>query len=93
MAKRKPIAAVRPDRPRVLNYEPMILKLPQCQADIKTESTISWRTGNESAMRKAERLGVDLYQCFQTATYKIGERWYCKKHAAAIALEMLSEEP
>ncbi|HXQ32756.1 MAG TPA: hypothetical protein VN843_01920, partial [Anaerolineales bacterium] len=66
---------------------------PRCEAEVSSESEIAWRTGNEQAINKAQRLGVDLYQCFMTGTYLVGNRWYCKRHAALIALDLLAEKP
>lgn len=80
-------------RTRILNYEPMITRLPMCSASVTSTETITWRERNDRCIRKAERLGVDLMNCFQTATYKIGDRWFCRKHAALIALDMLAEDP
>ena len=80
-------------RPRVIDYTPEFVELPRCEQEVSTPSTINWRAGRQEQIAKAQRLGVGLFQCFQTATYKIGDSWYCRKHAALIALDMLAEEP
>jgi hypothetical protein len=89
---KKPKARIVSHRPRVIDHTPPSWKLPPCSAQVVTESTMSWRTRNIEQIRKAERLDRDLYQCFQTATYEINGRWYCRKHAALVALDLLAEE-
>lgn len=90
-AKRPKVVA---HRPRIVSYEPVFTppSLPVCTQRITTQATLDWRHGNEREIRKAERLGVPLYQCFQTATYQIDGQWYCKRHAALIALDILAED-
>ena len=79
-------------RPRVIDHTPPAWKLPPCSAEITSQETINWRAHNEKQIRKAERLDRDLYQCFQTATYEINGRWYCRKHAGLVVLDLLAEE-
>jgi hypothetical protein len=40
--------------------------------------------------RFMEETGMHPLQCGNVATYQIEDQWYCKKHAAAIALELLA---
>lgn len=86
-----------PSMPRIISYEsyfdpPPRPTLPTCSATVCTDSTIAWRQRDARQLRKADRLGVPLLNCFQRATYQIAGQWYCKKHAGVIALELLAEE-
>lgn len=74
------------------HVDPPRWEMPICSATVSTEATINWRQRAERQKQKADRLGVPLLNCFQRAVYTIDGRWYCGKHAAVIALQLLAED-
>lgn len=69
-------------------------RFPLCEADVQTAETIRWRMATQNsrdARRRAEK-GAEMFQCGNYASYTIDEHWYCKKHAALIALDLLTAE-
>lgn len=90
MTKKRP--KIVSHRPRIIDHTPVVFRFPRCEANITSEQTLNWRDGNERQIRKAERLGVGLFQCFQSGTYEIDGHWFCRKHAGLIALDLLAED-
>ncbi len=87
---RPSIIAHRPQLPIIRQYT--VVEYPPCCASISTAETIRWRTSVRRSQyeRREEETGLPPLQCGNVATYEIADRWYCKKHAQAIALEMLA---
>jgi hypothetical protein len=78
--------------PRIIDHTPVVFQWPRCESAITSDSTISWRARNQRQQAKADRLGVELFQCFMQATYEIDGHWYCRKHAGLLSLDMLAED-
>jgi hypothetical protein len=93
VAKRKQRPKIVEHRPRVV-LERQIVQWPACEADLRSPEAIEYRTRgigrhNENAILR----GVEGIRCGNFGSYTIDGHWYCRKHAAYIALEMLSEDP
>lgn len=93
MSKRKPqpqIVSHRPQQPVVRQYT--IVEYPPCCAPVRTSEAVRWRFSVRKAQyeQREQETGMPPLQCGNVATYQIDDQWYCKKHAAAIALEMLA---
>ena len=86
-ASRKPRAV--PKLPVIVHYP--IMERPRCSQDISTPEALRYRDLPD-VRRRYESRGVTGYGCGNQASYRIGDEWFCTKHAGAIALALLSVE-
>lgn len=84
-------------RPQIVAHRPVIkqytiIEYPPCMANISSPEAVRYRIGpvRQRYERREEQTGMPTLQCGNVATFQIEDQWYCKKHAAAIALEMLA---
>jgi hypothetical protein len=81
--------------PRIVAHRPVvqqrvIYQWPPCEADLVSPEAIEYRLRQVSPHHRAAAQRVDGIQCGNFSSYTIDGHWYCKKHAGAIALEMLA---
>jgi hypothetical protein len=93
MAKRKQRPKIVEHRPRVV-LERSIIQWPACEADLRSPEAIEYRLNARGSHHQAAiARGVEGIRCGNFGSYTIDGHWYCRKHAAYIALEMLAEDP
>lgn len=89
-ARKKPTKRIVQHRPIIKQYA--IVEYPPCMAAVSSPEAIGYRMRavRERYARRENETGMPPLQCGNVATYQIGDEWYCRKHAALIALDMLA---
>lgn len=88
--RQKPRAKIVQHKPVIKQYT--VFEYPPCMAAISSPEAQRYRlySVKDRFDAREDRTGMPALQCGNTATYQIGNEWYCKKHAAYIALEILA---
>jgi len=90
--KAKPRKIVKHVRQGPVIRQYSIVEYPPCMASVSSPETVRYRlhvVRNHYEAREDDK-GLPILQCGHTATYQIGDEWYCRKHAALIALDMIA---
>lgn len=93
------MTATRTKKKPIVHHKPVIkqyaiLEYPPCMAAISSPEAVRYRLHTyqvkDRYRAREDETGMPPLQCGNVATYQIGDDWYCRKHAALIALDMLA---